>query len=140
MSNVPAEAVPYSLRVRYFETDQMQVAHHANYLVWFEASRSEFCRVKGIDYAQMERNSLFLPVVEARCRYKKPAAYDDLITIFVWVLSIKRSVLKLKYVVMNGDNEIAEGETTQMLISKSGRPIQFPSNIAEKFVTDEQIK
>ena len=52
------------LRVRYAETDQMGIVHHANYLVWFEASRSEYCRVHGINYRQMEKDGMMLPLAE----------------------------------------------------------------------------
>ena len=62
------------LRVRYAETDQMGVAYYANYLVWFEVGRSQYCRDCGFSYRDMERESgLFMIVAEARCRYKTPA-------------------------------------------------------------------
>src|SRR5215467_10464315 len=56
--------VEFPIRVRYFETDQMGVVHHAHYFVWFEAARSEFCRKHGVDYRQMEAGGLFMPVVQ----------------------------------------------------------------------------
>lgn len=122
-----------TLRVRYFETDQMQVAHHAHYFVWFEAARSEFCRVHGIDYTALEASGLFLPVLEARCRYRAPARYDDDLTIEVSVLERTKRTLKLRYVVSRGEQVIAEGETTQMLVDRSGKSRSFPPEIAARF-------
>ena len=87
-------AVQLTLRVRYAETDQMGMVHHSNYLIWFEAARSEFCRQFGIDYRQMEIDGLFLPVAEAQCRYIGPAFYEDEIVIKTWVIELKRSVLQ----------------------------------------------
>ena len=66
------------VRVRYSETDKMGVVYHANYLVWFEIGRTEFCRSRGFSYKDMEElDNAFLVVVESYCRYKSPAFYDD---------------------------------------------------------------
>ena len=67
----------YPLRVRYGDTDQMGVAYYANYLRWFEIGRAEMLRALGTSYREVEADGLSLPVVEARCRYHKPARYDD---------------------------------------------------------------
>ena len=80
----------------------MGVAHHANYLVWFEAARSEFCRVCGVDYGNLEKQGLFLPIVEAECIYKSPARYDEDIIIEVSDISIRRRILRIKYLVVRG--------------------------------------
>ena len=129
-------AVRYTLRVRYFETDQMQVAHHAHYFVWFEAARSEFCRVRGIDYMAIEAAGFFLPIVEARCRYLSPARYDDEITISVYVVEHTKVTLKLGYRITREDRPLAEGETLQMLIDRKGKPCSFPPEIAACFHSD----
>jgi len=111
----------------------MQVAHHAHYLVWFEASRSEFCRKYGIDYSQMEKDGLFMPIIEARCRYKSAAKYDDELAIHVQVVERTKRTLKLRYEVTCEGRTLAEGETTQMLIDGNGRPCSFPLEIASRF-------
>jgi acyl-CoA thioester hydrolase len=126
--------VTLTLRVRYAETDQMGVVHHANYLVWFEAARSEFCRVRGIDYSQMERDGLIMPLVEAHVRYSRPAFYEDLITVHVKVLELKRSLLRLQYEVKRGEELLVTGETLQMLVEKAtSKPRRFTPEIAERF-------
>ena len=66
------------MRVRYAETDQMGVVYHANYFVWFEVGRVELLRQLGFSYRDMEQNDgCGIAVVDARCRYKAPARYDD---------------------------------------------------------------
>src|ERR1044072_8926348 len=71
-----------TIRVRYAETDRMGVVYHANYLVWFEIGRTEFCRARGFASKDMEENDqAFLVVAEACCRCKAPAEYhDELVT------------------------------------------------------------
>src|SRR5262245_64306190 len=65
------------LRVRYAETDKMGIVYHANYLVWFEIGRTEFCRVAGFPYRSMEDSGLWILVTDVECRYRKSAHYDD---------------------------------------------------------------
>jgi len=121
--------------VRYAETDQMGVVHHANYPIWFEASRSEFCRQRGIDYNQMERDGMLLPVLELRVRYLQPAHYEDEIEVHNRVVEIRRSLLRIQYEVWRAETKLAEGETLQMLVSKATfKPVRFPTNLATLFL------
>src|SRR6266496_3048052 len=66
-----------TIRVRYAETDKMGVVYYANYLVWFEVARADLLRSLGWSYREMEIAGLSLPVIEAHCRYLRPARYDD---------------------------------------------------------------
>ncbi|WP_270164754.1 acyl-CoA thioesterase [Paenibacillus sp. SYP-B4298] len=68
-------------RVRYQETDQMQVVFHGNYVNWFEIGRTEWVRSAGIPYAAIEQQGLLLPVTELQCRFLRPARYDNQIVI-----------------------------------------------------------
>lgn len=122
-----------TVRVRYFETDQMHVAHHAHYFVWFEAARSEFCRKYGIDYRQMEAEGWYLPIIEARCRYRSAARYDDEITVEASVPGPPERTLRFQYTVRRGEEEIAVGETVQMLVNCEGRARSFPKDLAARF-------
>jgi acyl-CoA thioester hydrolase len=129
----PQPTAVYRFRVRYFETDQMRVAHHAHYFVWFEAARSEFCRKYRIDYARMEKDGLFMPVLEARCRYHLPIRYDDDLTVTATMVERTRRTLRMHYIVTRDGAELATGDTTQMLIDAEGRPRSFPGEIAARF-------
>jgi acyl-CoA thioester hydrolase len=64
-------------RVRYQETDQMGIVHHANYIIWFEIGRTDLCRVAGFPYKEIEKRGLILVVTEVDCRYRAPYHYDD---------------------------------------------------------------
>src|SRR6202046_5788457 len=73
-------------RVRYAETDQLGVVYYANYLIWMELGRAEYCRAAGIRYRDMEVNDgVLLAVVEAHCRYLYPARYDEEIVVKPWI-------------------------------------------------------
>lgn len=69
------------IRVRYAETDQMGIVYHSNYFLYFESARAESIRNLGITYAEMEKSGVMMLVVDAYCRYLRPAKYDDLITV-----------------------------------------------------------
>ena len=70
-----------NVRVRYSETDQMSVVYHGNYVPYFEMGRVEWLRNKGISYKSLEENGIALPIVSMTINYKKPARYDDLLTV-----------------------------------------------------------
>jgi acyl-CoA thioester hydrolase len=120
--------------VRYFETDQMGIVHHANYAVWFEAARSEYCRVHGIDYRGMEADGLALPVVEIQIRYFGSARYEDEINIRASVVECRRSLLRIQYSVERDGETLATGETLQMLIERAtGKVRSFSPEVAARF-------
>jgi acyl-CoA thioester hydrolase len=108
------------LRVRYAETDKMGVVYHANFFVWMEVGRVELMRSLGFEYRQMEvEDDCHLPVVDARCRYKSPAYYDEQIVIRTELRNVRGSLIHFVYeVVRPGDGTIlAEGETTHLVVN-----------------------
>ena len=110
------------LRVRYAETDQMGVVYYSNFLVWFEIGRVELLRQLGFDYKTMEiEDDCFIPVVEANCRYKAPARYDDELTIVTHVTGVRGAVLKFRYRVVRVSDQqlLAEGETTHVVTDRT---------------------
>ena len=124
------------LRVRYAETDQMGVVYHANHFIWFEVGRVELLRQLGFSYKEMEQqDSCFIAVVEARCRYKAPAAYDDEIIVRTWLKNIRESVIHFGYeLVRVGDGELlAEGETTHIVADAQMRKTVLPEKYLKVF-------
>ena len=113
-------------RVRYGETDQMGVAYYANYLTWFEVGRTEFCRELGRPYSFWEKEGIFLPVVEAHCRYKRPAMYDDEILIRTGITSLKKYSLQFQcHIAKKNDGKvIAEGWTRHGIVDREGKLIK----------------
>lgn len=81
-------------RVRYADTDHFGVVYYAKYLDWFEAGRTEILRVKGITYADLEKQGLFAPVVEVKVNYKKPPKYDDLVILETTIENIGNFSIK----------------------------------------------
>jgi acyl-CoA thioester hydrolase len=124
-SSVVAES---RLRVRYAETDQMGVAYYANYFVWFEVGRSQFCNDCGFSYRDMERETgLFLIVAQASCRYRSAARYEDDLIVRTWITELTRRTLRFGYEIIRADGEaIATGETLHVLINSEGRPSTLP--------------
>ena len=119
------------IRVRYAETDQMGVVYYANFFIWFEIGRVELLRQLGFQYKQMEiDDDCHIPVVEANCRYKSPARYDDELLLETRILAIRRSVLKFGYRLLRPENEgttlLAEGETVHVTVDRSFRPVRLP--------------
>jgi acyl-CoA thioester hydrolase len=134
----PKEWASTTLRVRYAETDQMGVVYYANYLVWFEIGRSEFCRQHGFEYRDMERDDgLCIIVAEASCRYKASARYDDQIIVKTCLRASRRRVLIFGYeIYRQSDNVLlAEGETTHVIVNREGRPCALPDKYRDLFLT-----
>jgi acyl-CoA thioester hydrolase len=122
------------LRVRYSETDKMGVVYHANYLVWFEIGRTEFCRARGFSYREMEENeNFFLVVAESYCRYKAPAYYDDELIVRTHITELRRRSLRFGYEIIRvaDGTVIAEGETGHVVTDTSGRVRSLPPGFAE---------
>lgn len=124
-------------RVRYAETDQMGIVYYANYLVWFEIGRVELLRSLGLAYSQMEKDhKLILPVVEANCRYRAPARYDDEILIETRPAMLRGSVLKFAYRILRSGKDgahpqlLAEGETVHVVCDEKLKKQALPHDYA----------
>ncbi|MFC1752720.1 acyl-CoA thioesterase [Thermoproteota archaeon] len=123
------------VRVRYSDTDQMGVVYYANYFTWLEVARTEFFRVKGFNYRDIEKErSLALPVVEASCSYKSPALYDDLVVIKTRVAKVKNSSLLFEYNLYNKETNklLAHASTAHAFIDIGQRkPVRIPKDIRQ---------
>ena len=127
--------VTTQVRVRYAETDQMGIVYYANYLVWFEIGRVELLRSLGLAYSQLESDhSLILPVVDAHCRYRSPARYDDEILIETRPSMLRNSVLKFEYRILREAKQkeeerelLAEGETVHVVCDGQMQRCPLPS-------------
>ncbi|HUL29961.1 MAG TPA: thioesterase family protein [Thermodesulfobacteriota bacterium] len=126
------DLVDVEIRVRYAETDQMGVAYYANYLVWFEVGRSEFCRERGFRYADLEALGFRLVVSDVHCRYRNPARYDETVVVRTRLKGVNKRMVTFGYQLLRPgqDEVIAEGETRHICIDSSGRTKSLP----EKFL------
>jgi acyl-CoA thioester hydrolase len=140
-------SVSTEVRVRYAETDQMGIVYYANYLVWFEIGRVELLRSLGLAYSQLEKDhQCSLPVVEATCRYKSPARYDDRIVIETRPALLRGSIIKFAYRIFreashDGENRklLAEGETTHVVCDDqlNKKPLPEAHQIALRAMMDK---
>jgi acyl-CoA thioester hydrolase len=123
----------YTIRVRYGDTDQMGFAYYGNYLRWFEIGRAEMMRSLGRSYREIEGEGIWLPVVEAKCRYLKPARYDDEVVIETGVLEIGRASVRFGYRVLRAgpDELLAFGHTEHCFMGPGNRPVRPPAQVAE---------
>ncbi len=115
------------IRVRYAETDAMGVVYHGNYFVWMEVGRTEFFRHLGLPYSQVEQQGIYFPVVEAHCKYLRPASYDDHIIVETQVerFSAARVVFKYRIYLKENQTSLVEGQTVHAFVNKQGKPINI---------------
>ncbi len=125
------------IRVRYSETDQMGVVYHGNYAQYFEIGRVEWLRNKGISYKWMEDNGIMLPVVSLTMNYKKPARYDELLTLKTILKKLSSVKIEFDYELYNeaGDLLTIANSILVFVDMKSGRPTAPPTYISEVLKT-----
>ena len=116
-------------RVCYADTDRMGVVYYANYLVFFERSRTEFLRDAGLPYATLEASGIALPVAEAHCEYKASATYDDLLIFKSWPEMIKGARVKIASEVWRDDTLLCRGYVVLVCVNQAGRPVKPPSEL-----------
>lgn len=121
-----------TLRVRYPETDPMGVVHHTHYLVWFEIGRTELMRQAGCPYADLEKEGILMPVVEAACRYLSPARYDDEILVETSLEEVTRVTSRFSYRVLRQPEGrlLATGMTRHAATDARGVPRRVPERLA----------
>ena len=123
------------IRVRYAETDQMGYVYYGNFAAYYEVARTEAFRSLGIQYKQMEKDGVMMPVLEMRTKYIRPARYDDLLTVKM-MLRTKPAGARIlfEYEVLNEEKQLLTiGETTMVFVDMhTGRPIPVPQDILSK--------
>jgi acyl-CoA thioester hydrolase len=124
------------LRVRYAETDQMGVVYYANYLVWMEVARVEYCKALGFRYRDMEQESgVLLAVVEAQCRYLYPARFDDEVVVETRIAAANSRLVSFNYEIRlaEGGRRLATGSTRHMFCSREMKPVRLPAKYRAMF-------
>lgn len=122
------------IRVRYAETDGMGVVYYGNYLTWFEVGRTDLLRQLGRSYREIEETErIHLPVVEAHCRYHKPARYDDLVDIVTSASRPSRARVQFDYELSRAQDGVllASGSTLHVAVGRDGRPCRLPPDLQE---------
>lgn len=116
----------YQHKVNYYETDQMGVVHHSNYIRFMEEARVHFFEQIGYGYDEMEKQGIISPVTAVECKYKVSTYFAEVITISVSVEEFKGIKLKLRYEMRNKDNVVvSEGRSEHCFIDRDGRIIRM---------------
>lgn len=111
----------------------MGVVYYGNYLTWFEVGRTDLLRQLGSSYRDLERERVFLPVVEAQCRYHRPARYDDVIEIRTTATRPSRAQLRFDYELSRLPDHVvlASGSTVHVATNADGKPCRLPAKLME---------
>ena len=120
-------------RVRYAETDQMGVVYYANYLVWMEVGRTDYCKSLGFDYRDMEKEGAYMAVAEATCRYVSPARYDNAILVQTRLDRVNRKIVAFSYSILNEETGkvLAVGKTVHITMSTDHKSRSLPARYFE---------
>jgi acyl-CoA thioester hydrolase len=122
-------------RVRYKETDQMGIAHHSNYIVWFEMGRTDLCRATGITYAEIERRGFLLVVVEIGCRYRTPFRYDEEVIVRTSVTEAGSRMIRFGYELSDYEGTVhATGFSSHIWLDAATRkPVKADAEVMAAF-------
>ena len=115
------------ITVRYAETDMMGIVYHANYLPWFEVARTQLLREQGFPYRQLETDGYRRPVLEVAAKYRRPALYDDTLTIVATIREKPLLRIRIDYEVFRGDELLATGQSAHAFCDLTGRPTRPPA-------------
>lgn len=112
----------------------MGVVHHTHYLTWFEVGRTELMREAGRSYHDLEKDGIFMPVLEASCRYRAPARYDDEIEVEARVTGASRIRVEFSYRVLRSRDGklLATGRTVHVATDASGAPRRMPPEALDR--------
>ena len=123
----------YTLRTRYAETDQMGVVYYGNYPQYLEIGRVEWLRAIGLTYKEMEAEGIMMPVVSLPIQYKKPALYDELITIRTKLKDLPSTKIEFDYEILNEKGELLSTANTILVFvdAKTFRPVRCPEKVLD---------
>lgn len=125
---------PYMLKARYYETDQMGIIHHSNYIRWMEEARIDMLNQLGYPYRRFEEMGYISPVLHAECEYKKSVKFDDEVKIVVSLQDFGKVKFTLRYDIYNmseGGCLSACGLTRHCFLNKDGRPVMMNKQMKE---------
>ena len=122
--------------VRYYETDKMGIVHHSNFLRYLEIARLEWLNKLGLDYIEIEKNGIILPVVDVSISYKQPARYGDSLRVQVSLKDRPKVTINFDYKVINQFNKLICIAQTKIcfLNEKTRKATRCPENILNNFI------
>ena len=127
-----ADSHEIPIRVRYAETDRMGLLHHSQYFVYFEMGRTEMLRARGVSYRDLEDSGFLLVIVDIGCKFKRPARYDDLLTLRTTVERVTHVKIIHKYEIFRDGLLLSEGHSTLACVDRDGRPQALPEILSDR--------
>ena len=123
------------LDVRYYETDQMGIVHHSNYIRYFECGRVAMLKDLGLPIENIEEAGVMLPVVSVECRYKVPARLGETLKIISMIDEVPRAKLVIRTEIFNSSGQlVCEGQVVLGFInSLTRRPVRCPDSLVKVF-------
>lgn len=123
------------ITVRYAETDQMGIAHHSNYPIWYEVARTDLIKMMGMSYTEMEQQGLILPLIELQSKYISAAYYEDRLTVEAAIKSMSGVKMEIEYAVFREEDEtpINVGKTVHALVGKNLKPVNVKKEYPELY-------
>ena len=117
----------YTHRVQYYETDQMGIVHHSNYIRWFEEARIDWMRRCGLSYREMEEKGIIVPVLEVGAVYRNMVHFDDIVEVAVKVKKYNGIVLDFSYEVydMESGRLCTTGKSRHCFLNKEAKPVSL---------------
>jgi len=120
------------IRVQYSDSDQMGMVYYSRYLEWFERGRNEFMRNAGLPYIDIERQGVFLPVIEAHAEYKRNAKYDDFLILDTCITEFPGATVRFEYEIKCDDLLITTGYTIHCFLGTAGKSIRPPRELKSR--------
>jgi acyl-CoA thioester hydrolase len=128
------QTISIEVEVRYAETDQMGVVHHAVYPVWFELARTRLCAATGLTYAEIEQMGYYLMVTGLQADFRSSARYGDTVVVRCEVSRLGSRGLTFDYEVGREDELLARGSTSHVWINgETGKPCRIPGPLEKPF-------
>lgn len=124
------------LTVRYAETDQMGIVHHSVYPIWYEAGRTDYIKMFGISYTEMEAADVMMPLINLTCHYGIPAKYEDVVVVETRATKLSAAKMVLYYEVKRKSDGVLLGSGTTehgFVDSKTFKPINVKKKLPELF-------
>ena len=118
-----------TIRVRYAETDRMGLLHHSIYFVYFEMGRTELLRARGYSYRDIEDSGHFLVIIDIGCKFRRPAYYDDLLTLRTSITKVTHVKIVHHYQLLRDGVLLAEGHSTLACVDRDGKPAALPNSL-----------
>ncbi|MDO4325271.1 MAG: acyl-CoA thioesterase [bacterium] len=123
----------YEHKVQYYETDQMGIVHHSNYIRWFEEARCDMMEQMGMGYQRMEEHGIVCPVLTMYCEYKSMTHFGETVEIHCILKEYNGVKMTVEYSVMDKETEKVRciGESRHCFLSKGGRPVSLKKQYLE---------